>query len=126
MYLYSQSKTLCSIRFLDKILLFSTFSKCGLGSHWMPYFFNCGYCDASYTVIGRLEDMEQDLQFIQQMAGFKFGKRNLKEEEKNENHDEKTNSLTKMFIDQLDKKQFDQVYELFKVDFEMFGYDPVF
>ena len=49
----------------------------------------------------------------------------MKEEEKNEYPGEKTNALTKMFIDQLDKKQFDQVYELFKVDFEMFGYDPV-
>ena len=75
--------------------------------------------------MGRLEDMEQDLQFIQQMTGFQFGNRTLKDKEKNENPGEKTNALTKMFIDQLDKKQFDQVYELFKVDFEMFGYDPV-
>ena len=37
----------------------------------------------------------------------------------------KRNALTKMFIDQLDKTQLDQVYELFKVDVEMFGYDPV-
>ena len=74
--------------------------------------------------MGRLEDMEQDLQFIQQMAGFQFGNINLKDKEKNENPGEKTNALTKMFIDQLDKTQLDQFYELFRVDLEMFGYNP--
>jgi predicted RNA-binding protein len=82
--------------------------------------------DAVLFQLGRVEDMEQDLQFIQEMAGFQFGSGNLKDKvKKMKVLVRKKNALTKMLIDQLDKKQLGQVYELFKVDFEMFGYDPV-
>ena len=45
--------------------------------------------------MGRLEDMEQGLQFIQQMAGFQFGNRHLKDKEKNENPGEKKECFDK-------------------------------
>ena len=104
------------------------FSNCGLNSHWLPYFFNCGYCDVPYTVVGRLENMEQDLAYIQQMAGFTFTKydhNSGKMEKTNKSNGSKTDSLTKEFIDHLDEIQLHQLYKLFKVDFEMFGYGPI-
>ena len=54
--------------------------------------------------MGRLVDIEPDLQFIQQMAGFNIGQRILKEEEKNENPGEQNNALTKILLINLTRK----------------------
>ena len=69
--------------------------------------------------------MEEDLQVIQQMAGFEFVYGDTKLVKLNESPDKGASDLTRKFMEQLDPEQLNQVYKLFKVDFEMFGYDPI-
>ena len=66
--------------------------------------------------------MEEDLQFIQQMAGLTF--ETSKKKIINKSRGEDTSSLTRKYFEKLDRKQLDGIYELFRIDFEMFGYNP--
>ena len=65
--------------------------------------------------------MDEDLHYIGQMAGVVFEK-----EHKNENEGGSTNKLAEKYFGLLDKKVVMQLYELYRVDFELFGYsvDP--
>ena len=99
------------------ILFFRTLSNCGLNAHWLPFTPRCAYCTVPYTVIGKLETMDEDLRYIKQMAGVKF---ELMKE--NQSSGGSTTDLTRKYFKQLDKKVVLQLFELYRVDFEMFGY----
>ena len=48
--------------FIDHILREWKFHSCN--EHWRPYYMHCDYCDINYTMIGRMEDMENDLKYL--------------------------------------------------------------
>ena len=93
------------------------YSSCDLDPHWLPFISKCGYCTVPYTVIGRIESIDEDLDFIGQMAGVEFEK-----EHKNENIGGSTEDLAVKYFGLLDQKVVMQLYELYRVDFELFGY----
>jgi hypothetical protein len=35
-----------------------------IDGHWMPFNARCSYCDIPYNVIGRIETLEEDVQYI--------------------------------------------------------------
>ena len=94
-----------------------TLGTCTLDKHWLPFITKCGYCTVPYTVIGRLETMEDDLQYIGQMAGV-----GLKKVLRNKSSGGSTSSLAREYFRQLDRELVLQLYQLYRVDFEMFGY----
>ena len=61
--------------------------------------------------------MEEDLQYIRQMAGVKF-----ELVKKNPSSGGSTIDLARKYFGQLNKNVVMQLYELYRVDFEMFGY----
>ena len=67
-----------------------------------------------------MEHFQEDLAFIEQLAGFKFKKSKniIKNQSKSGRADEQTLQYFKM----LDKKVLKEVYKLYEVDFELFGY----
>ena len=77
----------------------------------------CAYCTVPYTVIGRLENLEEDLHFIGKITGVETGKGH-----KNKNEDGNTYELAGNYVAQLEKKVVMELFELYRVDFEMFGY----
>ena len=83
----------------------------------MPFITGCDYCTVPYTVIGRLETMEEDLLYIGQMAGVQF-----RLEKMNPSSGGSTSDKAREYFSQLDREVVLQLYELYKVDFEMFGY----
>ena len=94
-----------------------TLSNCDLNKHWLPFISRCAYCTVPYTVIGKLETMDEDLHYIQQMAGVEFEP--VKE---NQSSGGSTTDLARKYFEQLDNKVVQQLFELYRVDFEMFGY----
>ena len=67
-----------------------------------------------------METMAEDLKFIGQMAkGVKF-----KKVESNTSGGGSTSKLTKKYFSQIDNSLVKQLYQYYKVDFEMFGYQP--
>ena len=61
--------------------------------------------------------MEEDLHYIGKMAGLEIGKGH-----KNKNLDGNTYELAGNYVAQLEKKVVMELFELYRVDFEMLGY----
>ena len=90
---------------------------CTFDIHWLPFKSRCAYCTVPYNVIGRLENIEEDLHFIGKMAGVELGK-----EHRNKNVGGNTHELADKYFGLLDKKVVMELFKLYRVDFEMFGY----
>ena len=47
---------------------------CKLERHWRPYISRCAFCDYPYTVIAKLETIDEDQKYISQLANVTFHK----------------------------------------------------
>lgn len=93
--------------------------------HSRPYLPVCLYCDVDFDVIGKLEDFDADVAYIAE-------KRNLTQHLRLLNHvqhknTEKGDASRKerrdKYMSKLSWEMVRDLYELYKIDFEMFGYD---
>lgn len=97
--------------------------------HWAPYHSFCTPCHINFTVIAKLETLTRDQEYIIRRAGLE----NLlmlsrhKDRPKmilNKARDGKnTNDLIKKYYGQLSEEQLRKLYDIYGVDFEMFGYN---
>ena len=95
-----------------------------INRHWRPFGFRCSYCDINYDVIGRMENWNDDFNYI-------IRKRKLEKYfpiQKADNfqyHASKQNTTqaTMDHFSKLSKKQKDDLYKMFRTDFEMFNYN---
>ena len=103
--------------------------------HWRPYYMHCNYCNIKYDTIGKIEHFEAGIEYIAQVTNLtnilpnkksKYqlhpsgGKRyslpiNISEKHKKE----KVNK----YFSQLNTEQLERLFSMYKIDFEMFGYD---
>ena len=93
--------------------------------HFRPYLPHCLYCDIDFDVIGKLEDFGEDVAYI-------ATKLNLTEQLgilKHVQHqtpgrgDKSRRERRDYYMSQLSAQMVDDLYELYKFDFIMFGYD---
>ena len=87
----------------------------------------CLYCDVDYNVIGKLEDFDEDVAYIAE-------KQNITEHlgllkyvqhktwEKRKDAQSKREKRDK-YMSQLSQEMVSDLFELYKIDFEMFGYE---
>ena len=95
-----------------------TLSTCSFNRHWLPYIKSCALCNFDYTAVGKLETMQQDLLFIGQMAGTEL----VKNVSTNPSSGGSTSQLAKEYFSQVDRGDVIKLYQLYKIDFDMFGY----
>lgn len=97
--------------------------------HWAPYYSFCTPCHVNFTVIAKLETLTRDQEYIIRRAGLEniLTLSRHKDRPKmilNKARDGKnTNDLTKRYYSQLSEKQLRKLYNIYKLDFEMFGYN---
>ena len=91
--------------------------------HWNPISDHCDYCDIEYDVIGRMETFSEDVKYI-------FLKKNLEKDlplnqaiSSKNSAKSKTEEITNEYFNQLSKQQIDELYEFYRMDFELFGYE---
>ena len=82
-----------------------------------------------YTVVGKLETLTQDLHYIGRMAGVNFNvnyaaRPSSAKSGSGVNSSSVTSDWAKKYFSELDKNMVRQLYKIYKVDFEMFGYSP--
>ena len=94
--------------------------ECMINLHWMPYLARCRYCSMPYMIIGKMENMEEDLHYISEMAGVQF----LKGVVLNKSKGGSTASLTTEYFKQLNKSVIRELYKIYQLDFQLFGYSP--
>ena len=101
------------------IIPFRTMANCTFNPHWLPFVTKCSLCSFDYTAVGKLENMQEDIHFIGQMAGVE-----LESISTNPSSGGSTSELAREYFSQLDKDDVEKLYQLYKMDFEMFGYSP--
>ena len=96
-----------------------------INKHWRPFGFQCSYCDVSYDLIGRLETWNDDINYIIRKRGLE---QVLPLQNANSSHRHasrhNTKEMTKEYFNTLSQKQKEDLYHMFRLDFEMFNYDP--
>ena len=87
-----------------------------------PYHSNCFYCHVKYDVIGRLEDYSDDIMYI----AVKQNLTSLLPELNKINRKSKiaTNNRVDFYMSQLSDQHKEKLFDLYKLDFDLFGYDP--
>ena len=86
--------------------------------HWRPFTFHCSYCDINYDLIGRMETWNDDLNYIIRNRGLE---KDLKVSADKNPSTLSTKEMTREYFDTLSKKQKEDLYHMFRVDFEMFN-----
>ena len=96
-----------------------------INEHWRPYLSKCSYCDVNYDLIGRMETWNDDLNYIIQKRGLEkvlpFQKLKISHDHPTKQN---TSKMTKQYFSKLSKQQKGDLYHMFRIDFEMFNYDP--
>ena len=97
-----------------------------IDQHWLPFNARCMYCDISYKVIGRLETFIDDVNYI-------LLKQNLthlipllsdhSSPSEKQAHKITSENVTRQHFSQLNPIQIQELYDMFKIDFELFDYD---
>ena len=101
-------------------------SKCEfkINEHWMPYASRCSFCDVDYDLIGRMETWSKDLNYIIRKKGLENVLALDNANETLHSTTGNTQKMTKSYFSQLTKKQGEDLYNMYHMDFEMFNYDP--
>ena len=96
-----------------------------INTHWQPFHSNCAYCDVNYDIVGRMETWNDDLNYIIHKRGLEkvLPLQKVKSSHYNPTK-QNTSKMTKQYFSKLSKKQKEGLYHMFRIDFELFNYDP--
>ena len=106
------------------------FSFKGLSYHWAPYWQECSLCSSltQPDIIIHMESFQTDLNTLFRKAGHsndsvieKLIEKFPHTHSQNGGHSHK---LTSTYYSQLTKAQIQSLYQLYKLDHDLFGYDP--
>ena len=90
--------------------------------HWMGYHDRCLPCRFNYTAIVKLETAKTDHKYVLRQSGLlKFG---ADFEHAHQTKGGKTESVRRKYFSQIDCSLLRLVYDMYRVDFQLFGYQP--
>ena len=112
--------------FIDLIIQDHQNGKVPPNGHWNTFSNMCMHCTIPYDVIGQLETFNEDLKYII----LKLGLQNILSIEdieksqinKSDYKKDKKKEIAKYFS-QLTKAKFEELWKIYRLDFEMFGYN---
>ena len=98
-----------------------------VNGHWNTFSNICLHCTIPYDVIGKLETFNEDFKYIILKLGLQniLSIKDIEKDSKNKSNyktSEKKKEILKYFS-QLTKEKFEELWKIYRVDFEMFGYD---
>ena len=70
--------------------------------------------------MARLENLSQDLAFIGQIAGMEFENIAVRNPSRSGN----SSDVAMEYFSEVTKQDVEKLYELYKIDFQLFGYSP--
>jgi hypothetical protein len=91
-----------------------------LNEHWVPYYRFCTPCSLNFTVIAKLDTLEEDSRFILDTAQVPS---EITVRERNSNERGRTRWTVEKYYSQLSQEQVQGLVDLYAADFELFGYD---
>ena len=111
---------------MDHVLKDCKYQSCN--EHWEPQYIHCEYCDIRYDIIGRVESLKDDLEYIAEINNFKSDLYRIKDDLHVHPTFKRKISVKekiKRYFMQLNGTQVHNIYHMYKIDFEMFGYSNV-
>ncbi|KAF2362900.1 Sulfotransferase [Trinorchestia longiramus] len=90
--------------------------------HWMPYYLYCTPCFIEYDVIAHFDSLERDQKFI--LHKLKLNKNLQRPRWKHLTKGKKTSAIVEKYLNTLSKVEKHKIYEKYKIDFEMFNFQP--
>ena len=93
-----------------------------LNEHWRPFLSTCSYCDMSYTVITKMDNVDRDRKIILDMVGAGALFKELVHE--NQSSGDRIKNVTMDYFRQLPRWMGERLRDLYWTDFVMFGYNP--
>ncbi len=92
--------------------------------HWRPMYVNCGYCFLRHDLVGRVESMGDGLAAMLDLAGATEEDRERVNLDTRKNTTPLRDNKTMSYFGQLHPEMRRRLYELYSIDFNMFGYSP--
>ena len=90
--------------------------------HVMPFWKRCDTCNLDYRFIGKMETFSQDAKFIMEKVGINDPKIVL-EDKVHAGSRKQTDEMAKKLFTHLPNEMIEKLYDLYKIDFEMFDYE---
>ncbi len=96
--------------------------------HWRPFYVRCDYCNVDFNVIGKVETFDEDVLYIVNKAG--LVDELLDPDYMDPDSIHRLNSVphdvnrTEKYFAKLSSAAKRKLYDLFRLDFELFGYKP--
>lgn len=88
--------------------------------HWIPYYLFCTPCLLNYDIIAQLETLNRDQMYVIKSAGLE-GLIKPRWTHKTANY--QAGEIAKRYFSQLSREELKKLYEKYKLDFELFGYE---
>jgi len=88
--------------------------------HWVPYWLHCHVCDMEYDIIGKMETLQEDMNFIARASGLATTNISLPWANKRSGGEKDTLD----YFRKLDLDRLERLYHIYRLDFLMFGYSP--
>ena len=83
----------------------------------------CDVCHTNFDYVGKIETEEDDRKFLLRRLRLPVAKVAVHLNQRNrQNKSRSTSKLARIFFATLDKSDIEKLYELYKLDFELFGY----
>ena len=92
--------------------------------HWKPFASECSYCSIKYDVIGRMETFNEDVKYIFEKSDLSSILSLIDIKKSMHSSKLKTKLMTKKYFSQLTVDNINELYDMYRMDFKMFGYDP--
>lgn len=92
----------------------------GLDPHWVPQWATCPFCRINFDLVGKLETFDEDLDILFEVL--QFDKVITRKKQTNVNKKKKKGNKTREFFSQVPQNLVKDLYEAYKLDFELFGY----
>ncbi|XP_053675166.1 carbohydrate sulfotransferase 9-like [Anopheles nili] len=89
--------------------------------HWRPINDLCTPCLARYDSIMKMESFTKDLDYLANRTQLH---RKIKPVQMNHSRRDPVRRLIQKYFSQLTRQQFDDLYEIYRIDFELFDYSP--
>ncbi|XP_052888569.1 carbohydrate sulfotransferase 11-like [Anopheles moucheti] len=89
--------------------------------HWRPINDLCTPCLARYDSIIKMETFGQDLAYLSNRTQLH---QKIKSVHMNHSRRDSLSRLMEKYFSQLTKKQYEDLYEIYRIDFELFQYSP--
>ncbi|KAL0266501.1 UNVERIFIED_CONTAM: hypothetical protein PYX00_009018 [Menopon gallinae] len=93
--------------------------------HWIPFYLYCTPCLLHYNVIAKVETMDRDQLYVIRLLGLqdRIKPRWRHKTQFTAGNAEKVSNIAKIYFQQLSVNEVNALYQKYKIDFELFGYD---